>query len=167
MRILDIVNASKSDLITVTAHQTIARAIATFEERDVGVLPVVDKSGRFVGLLSERDVVRSLAHRGRDLLGDSVEGVMRHDFPTVQDIESVSRAMRTMLERRVRHLPVLRGEQWIGLVSIGDVLKSRLTERTKENAILQDIARTRLAAVASPVAEAKTPLLALRAGRSS
>jgi CBS domain-containing protein len=76
----------------------------------------------------------------------SVCEIMVVNGPTVSPADTAIAAMRTMTERRVRHLPVMGNTRVVGLTSVGDVLKSRLAEKTEENTVLQDIARMRLAA---------------------
>lgn len=66
--------------------------------------------------------------------------------PTARPSDSIVQVMRAMTERRARHIPVLDGEAVVGVVSIGDLLKARLAEKAQENAILQELARVRLAA---------------------
>jgi CBS domain-containing protein len=71
---------------------------------------------------------------------------MVSDGPTIGSSDTVVAAMRIMTERRARHLPVVDDRRLVGLVSVGDVLKSRLAEKSEEVTVLQDIARFRLAA---------------------
>jgi CBS domain-containing protein len=112
----------------------------------VGALVVQDVDGHLLGIVSEHGIIEGLARRGGHLLEVSVRELMVSDGPTVSPSDSVLTAMRTMTERRARHLPVTADTKVVGLVSVGDLLKSRLVEKTEENTVLQDIARLRLAA---------------------
>jgi CBS domain-containing protein len=101
---------------------------------------------RVLGVLSERDLALAVAVRGPELFKLTAGELMSVDAPTATPDHSVREVMQTMTEKRARHIPVLEGEAVVGMVSIGDVLKSRLAEKIQENAVLQDLARARLPA---------------------
>jgi CBS domain-containing protein len=114
------------------------------KEQQVGALVVVDSHEHLLGVLSERDVIHGIASQGADALHQVVSMFMRTDSPVVTVHDTVQSAMQLMTAKRVRHLPVVEGERMIGVISIGDVVKSRLDEKTQENIVLQDIARLRV-----------------------
>jgi CBS domain-containing protein len=107
---------------------------------------ICDARRRIVGVLSERDLALAIAAYGLDLSWRRVSELMSVGGPTASPEDSVQDAMRTMTERRARHMPVVDGDAVVGVVSVGDLLKSRLVEKNQENAILQDLARARLVA---------------------
>jgi len=92
-------------------------------------------------VVSEREIVGALGDRGAAALDLRVSDLMLADRPTVAPTDTVRDAMTIMTERRVRHLPVVSEGSVVGLISIGDTVKARLSEKITENLVLQDIAR--------------------------
>ena len=146
MRISDILAEKNRKLVSISPETSIRRAVALMAAEHVGALVVQDHDGWLLGIVSEHGIIDGLARRGGHLLEMSVREIMVSDGPTVSPADTVTAAMRTMTERRARHLPVMTETGLVGLISVGDVLKSRLAEKTVENTVLQDIARMRLAA---------------------
>jgi CBS domain-containing protein len=91
------------------------------DEKNVGALPVVD-NGKLVGIVSERDYTRKIILKARSSKDTPVSDIMIKQVLTVNPTTSISECMRTMTDRRVRHLPVLDGSNLIGILSIGDVV---------------------------------------------
>lgn len=131
-----------SDVATVTPDDSIAVAIAMLRDRNVGAL-VVSADGRAVaGIISERDVVRCLADEGGSVLDRHVSELMNTDVATCSPDDHVDALMNLMTERRIRHLPVVQDGALAGLVSIGDVVKSRVDELEKDAEQLVEYIRT-------------------------
>jgi CBS domain-containing protein len=145
MRISDVLKDKNHKLVTVPASAPITEAVSRMRNEQVGALIVQSRNGRLIGFLSERDIVLGLQAHGAVLLGMAVDDVMTLGVPTASPFDSITDTMRVMIERRVRHLPVVDNNTVIGLVSIGDITKYRLAEKTEENSVLQDMARIRLA----------------------
>lgn len=146
MRISHLLQTKRLDVVAISPDSTIRAAITLMKQQQIGVLVVVDSDRRLLGVLSERDVIHGLASQGADALHQTVSAFMRTDGPVTTLHDTVQSAMQVMTTKRVRHLPVVDGERMIGVVSIGDVVKSRLDEKTQENSVLQEIARVRVAA---------------------
>ena len=113
---------------TIRPDQTIAAALAALRERNIGALVVSDDGERVDGIVSERDIVHGLADRGAALLALNVATVMSRRVATCGPADSVADLMAEMTSRRIRHLPVVRDGRLVGIVSIGDLVKSRLDE---------------------------------------
>ena len=94
----------------------------------VGAMVVVDDAGTLVGIVSERDVVRRLNERGADLLHAPVSEIMTSQVVTCGPGEAVNKLAEIMTERRIRHMPVVEDGRLVGIVSIGDVVKSRIAQ---------------------------------------
>ncbi len=103
---------------------------------------VVDDQGRIIGILSERDIVRALAKRGAAVLNDAVSMQMTAEVITTSEDECVHVAMEKMTNERSRHLPVIRNERLVGLVSIGDMVKHRLAECEYEHKAMREYIAT-------------------------
>ena len=145
MRISDVLKDKNHKLVTVPANAPIGQAVSRMRDEQVGALIVNTANGRLIGVLSERDIVLGLHAHGAALLGMAVDDVMRLGVPTASPSDSIIDTMKVMTERRVRHLPVVEDDTVVGLVSIGDITKYRLAEKSEENSVLQDLARFRLA----------------------
>jgi CBS domain-containing protein len=127
-----------SDVLTAAADDPLTDAIASLADRNVGALVVTDGDGAIVGILSERDVVRSLAQRGAGTLQGTVGDLMTTDVTTCGPRATVDELMTTMTDRRIRHIPVVDGQRLTGIVSIGDIVKTRIGELETEAETLHD-----------------------------
>jgi CBS domain-containing protein len=106
-------------------------AIALTDQR-IGAVLVRDAGGKLLGIVSERDIVRCMAHQGHHCLEETADHVMTRVLHTVTPATSTDQAMTVMTNSRVRHLPVLDHDELVGLISIGDVVKARLEEQAQE-----------------------------------
>ncbi|HVX44891.1 MAG TPA: CBS domain-containing protein [Mycobacteriales bacterium] len=138
MKIQDVIRAKGSDVSTVGPDTTIIDLLSALAERGVGAMVVMSDAGSLVGIVSERDVVRQLHSRGPSMLGGSVQDIMTTDVATCEPRDDIEHVMRMMTERRFRHLPVMAGGQLAGIVSIGDVVKSRIDELVTTTAHLEN-----------------------------
>lgn len=120
------------EVLTATPQDRMADVARTMAEQGVGALVVTEDDGAVVGIISERDVVRHVASEGADALEQSVAEVMTHPVTTCASTTGVTELATTMTEGRVRHLPVVDDGRLVGIVSIGDVVKSRLDELALE-----------------------------------
>lgn len=127
MRVSDVLNTKGSDVLTVSPDTRVSELIALLAEHNIGAAVVSAPSAAVAGIVSERDVVRRLA-RGSDVLDFPVSDIMTADVQTADPQESVNSLMRLMTEHRIRHVPVVADGELRGLVSIGDVVKSRIGE---------------------------------------
>ena len=130
---------SKSDdgVVTVTPGATVAEVAELLSTRRIGAV-VVSHDGRVVlGIVSERDVVRELGRRGPACLTDRVESLMTAKVTTCARTDTANDVLMRMTEGRFRHLPVVENGQMIGLISIGDVVKARLSELAMEHDALE------------------------------
>jgi CBS domain-containing protein len=139
VNVQSIIGNKGSDVATIPQTASLRDAVQALGERRVGAL-VVSGDGRAIeGIVSERDIVRAASAMGAEALDRSVGSVMSTDVVTCTHGDGVDRLMSLMTERRIRHLPVVddRG-QLAGIVSIGDVVKARLTQLEQENHALAE-----------------------------
>ncbi len=131
-KVADVLTLKGSEVVTVTPDQSIDTASRILAQKRIGALPVIDEWRRLVGIISERDIVRGLALHGNAVLFLTVGELMTRGVKTCSPEELIVSLMETMTNRRIRHLPVLRDGRLCGIVSIGDVVKQRLTEAQLE-----------------------------------
>jgi CBS domain-containing protein len=132
----------RSDVVAVSPETTLRTAIASMVRERVGALVVVDEDQHLLGVVSEREIIHNLDTENPDaIMSTPVGKVMRTDVPVASLEDTARSVMEVMTAVRARHVPVVRYGRPIGIVSIGDVVKSRLDETIQENSVLQDIAR--------------------------
>jgi hypothetical protein len=124
-------------VVTVLPTATLAQAVAVLAEHRIGAVVVSGDGIEVAGILSERDVVRELGRHGPSCLAFSVERVMTARIVTCTASDAVTDVMQKMTDGRFRHLPVMEGRRMIGLISIGDAVKARLSELSMEKDALE------------------------------
>jgi CBS domain-containing protein len=118
-----------SSVWSVGPNAMVGDVIQLMDEKNVGALPVVDK-GELLGIVSERDCTRRVILKGKSFKETPVSDIMTKQVLTVTPTDSVTECMEIMTANRVRHLPVLEGNNMVGILSIGDVLKWLLSAQT-------------------------------------
>ena len=116
------------DVATIEPEATVGEAVYALRKGNIGALVVTDDGRGVDGILSERDIVQALARHGEDLLELAVAEVMTRPVVTCDPEDTVADLMVAMTTRRIRHLPVVENGRLCGIVSIGDLVKSRLDE---------------------------------------
>ncbi|MCH4152161.1 MAG: CBS domain-containing protein [Sphingobium sp.] len=137
MTIASILSGKGHDVVALASNASVKEAVELLVGRRIGCVPVVD-GGKVVGILSERDVVRSLGEKGPGVLDGSVASVMTSPIITIPPETPVITALSLMSRRRIRHLPVMEGDKMVGFVSIGDLVKYRIDRIEAEAAAMRD-----------------------------
>ena len=127
---------------TVPPAATVSDALAALAEVNVGALIVSPDGSAVAGIISERDIVRRLAADGPGLLDQPVSALMQSEVHTCTGSDNVDQLMHLMSEHRIRHLPVVADGALVGIISIGDVVKTRVDELVTEKDQLVDYIRT-------------------------
>jgi CBS domain-containing protein len=136
MRISDVLRVKGEQVVTVTPDTEIRQLVTVLAEHRIGAV-VVSVDGTTVdGIVSERDIVRALAERGAAIIDEPVTAIYTENVYTVGVDAELEELMRTMTQRKVRHLPVVRDGVLAGIVSIGDVVKRRIDELETERSML-------------------------------
>ena len=125
-----------SEVWTITGEATVVELLAQLAEHHIGAMIVTDGDA-VAGIISERDVVRRLHHDGADALQLKVADLMTTEVVHASPDEPVDRVAGLMTERRIRHLPVLQDGRLVGVVSIGDVVYSRIQELEQDRSQLE------------------------------
>lgn len=124
-------------VVTVVPATSVAKVAETLSARRIGAIIVSPDGKRVNGIVSERDIVRELGRKGPSVLSDPVESLMTAKVAGCSRLDSAERVMEMMTQGRFRHMPVMDGDQMIGLISIGDVVKARLSELAMEKDALE------------------------------
>ena len=128
MRISDILRVKGEQVVTVAPGTDVEQLLAVLAEHRIGAV-VVSRDGSSVdGIVSERDIVRALANRGASILTEPVTAIYTTEVRTIAPEASLEEVERLMTERRFRHVPVVVDGSLHGIVSIGDVVKSRIQQ---------------------------------------
>jgi CBS domain-containing protein len=138
MRITDVLRGKGTHVVTVPPDTKVRRLLEVLAEHRIGAV-VVSQDGTSVGgIVSERDIVRALARRGDAVMSERVTAIYTADVHTVGPQTELEEVARMMTERRIRHAPVMVDGGLHGIVSIGDVVKTRIGELETERAALSD-----------------------------
>ncbi|MBS9534508.1 CBS domain-containing protein [Mycobacterium sp. M1] len=137
MRIADVLRNKGAAVVTIHPEATVAELIAGLTEHNIGAMVVTGPDG-VAGVASERDVVRQLHAHGASVLARPVSAIMTRLVATCTKADSADDVSVLMTEHRVRHVPVLENGRLAGIVSIGDIVKSRMEELQAEHAQLRD-----------------------------
>ena len=126
MKVKEVLGKKPSEIITITAEQSLQQASDLLTEHNIGAIVVVDDDSLPIGILSERDIVRKIAKHQTEALSLTVKDAMTSDIITGFLDEDLNEVSSTMTNNRIRHLPILDGKQLVGMISIGDVVKTQL-----------------------------------------
>lgn len=124
-------------IISVKPSDPVSTAVKLMSENRVGTMVVSADGESLDGIISERDVVREMGKHGTGCIDGPVSSMMTAKLVTIAPSETADHAMQLMTDGRFRHLPVMENGQMIGLISIGDVVKARLSELAMEKDALQ------------------------------
>jgi CBS domain-containing protein len=125
-------------VVTAVPGETLHRIAQLIAEYKIGAVLILDKEGRPVGILSERDIVNALAAFGAAALGLTAGETMTRHLVTCKPTDTADEILAVMTNSRVRHLPVMDDGQMIGIISIGDVVKRKLDDAAAEVGLLRE-----------------------------
>jgi CBS domain-containing protein len=142
MTVKAILSRKGGDVVTIAPTATLNAAVQLLAERRIGAIVVTGPDNRVAGILSERDIVRTLAARGPAALDDNVAAVMTRKVTTCTEADTVAVIMESMTQGKFRHLPVVEQGRLVGVISIGDVVKFRVEEIESESNALREYIAT-------------------------
>ncbi len=137
MKVNDILQTKGTRVVFVGPDLKLSEALDTMISNKVGALPVKDKSGDIIGIITERDLMRAV-HQNADLDAERVVDRMTQDIVAGHLDDSLEHVMATMTERRFRHMPILQEGKLVGIMSIGDLVKSQLRHVERQVSELTD-----------------------------
>lgn len=140
MLVQQIMASKASDrVVTIEPEARLTDAAQVLAAERIGTLIVTEDGKTALGVLSERDIVRELGRRGSVCMEDRVSDIMTRDIVTCTRKETAVDVMRKMTDGRFRHMPVVEDGVLVGIVTLGDVIKSRLDELAMENESLEEM----------------------------
>ena len=142
MTVKAILSHKGGNVVTIAPTATLSAAVKLLAERRIGAIVVTGPENRVAGILSERDIVRTLADRGPAALDENVAAVMTRKVMTCTEADTIASLMERMTEGKFRHLPVVEQGRLVGVISIGDVVKFRVEEIEGESNALREYIAT-------------------------
>ncbi|MCX7908233.1 MAG: CBS domain-containing protein [Ignavibacteria bacterium] len=138
MKVKDILKQKGPEVFTIGDEKTLADAVKVLAANNIGVLLVLSSEAKIVGIISERDIIRKLASDPEGCLSTKVKDVMTRQVIVVEPEDDLEYVERVMTQNRCRHVPVISNKVLVGLISIGDIVKSMHKETEIENKYLKD-----------------------------
>jgi CBS domain-containing protein len=140
MQVSDILKSKGDRVVAVEPGVTVPEVAATLRRERIGAALVRDRDGALLGIVSERDIVRSIAEEGPESLNKSAADLMSRSLVTCGPENSTADLIEKMLAEQIRHLPVYDDGELVGIISISDVVKSALSElKWREKALQQQV----------------------------
>ena len=138
MRVASLLKTKGSDIVSLRDDQTIGEAVALLCERKIGATVVLDSNGKMAGILSERDIIRGLGVSGGDIGDKPVSSLMTSSVECCAPDDTIDSIMQRMTMGRFRHMPVMQDGNMVGIISIGDVVKNRISDLEHEASAMRD-----------------------------
>jgi len=142
MQVKHVLHEKGREIISITSDATLSEAARLLARRRIGAVLVLGEDGSLAGILSERDVVRAVADESVAALARPVSGFMTRELTTCSEEDTIDGLMELMTHGRFRHVPVVSEGRLIGIISIGDVVKTRIEETVRETISLREYIAT-------------------------
>jgi CBS domain-containing protein len=137
MLVSHILRQKGRDVVTVAPTAVLADVARTLAKRKIGAVVVLNQQGEVTGVISERDIVRALAEDSGSALARMAGDYMTRTIATCEEADTIEKIMEVMTQGRFRHVPVVERGRLVGIVSIGDVVKTRIEESEREASALK------------------------------
>ena len=118
------------DVVTIGAADSVYESVEKMAEVQVGALPVLDDDGCLVGIISERDYARKVILKNKSARDTSVSDIMTRDVVVVREDTTVEKCMALMTHKKIRHLPIVEGQDLVGIIAVGDLLKFTIKQQS-------------------------------------
>ena len=146
MYLKEILTEKGAHVVTIGTEVMVGAIVSTLKAHRIGAVVVLDGMGKVAGIVTETDVIHALSDHGSAALTLRAKDIARDPIIVADPQISVQDAMRRMTQQRLRHVVLMEQGRLTGIVSIGDVVKSRLEDAELENRVLRDVASARIAA---------------------
>ncbi len=138
MQVKHILGNKGREVVTISSDATLSEAARELARHRIGALVVRNEDGSILGVISERDIVRAVSEASVFALPKPVSAYMTRAVATCSESDTVDSLMETMTSGRFRHLPVVDDDRLVGIVSIGDIVKTRIAETVEEATTLRE-----------------------------
>jgi CBS domain-containing protein len=138
MLVSHILKEKGHSVLAIPPQSTLLEAARVLNANRIGALLVLTAQGKLAGIISDRDIVRALAENGAPALSLTVASMMVKDVATCEERDTIEEIMETMTACRFRHMPVVENGIVVGIVSTGDVVKTRIAETMREAQALKE-----------------------------
>jgi len=142
VRVENILTIKGADIVSANLGDSVHDTAKLLKEKKIGALLVLQSDGGtgpgIAGIISERDIIGGLAVHGAAVLAMPVSELMTRDVHVCSPDDTIDHVMSLMSTRRIRHLPVVEGDELVGVISIGDVVKRRIAETEEEAQALRE-----------------------------
>lgn len=137
MLVKELMKAREKDLITANLSTTVTQAMALLIDNKISCLPVVDDNNRLHGIISDKDIFKTIHENQTDFMAVSIKDIMTSNVIVGVEDDDIEYISNIMTNNRIRHVPVVQGDHLIYLISIGDVVKVNQKEMEIENRYLK------------------------------
>lgn len=138
MTVAEILRGKGSRVLTILPELSVHDAVQSLTQNSVGSLLVQDSTGVLLGIITERDVLRTCADRADQLRSIAIRDVMSRELIVAVTTDELEYVMGVMTKNRIRHMPIMDGPRIAGVISIGDVVKAMLDQTAFENRYLRE-----------------------------
>ncbi|HEX3048947.1 MAG TPA: CBS domain-containing protein [Bacillota bacterium] len=138
MKVSDLLKEKGQNVVTITPNQTVNDALKMLLDHKIGSLMVMDTGNQIKGIITERDIIRGIAKDFEALKSLKVADLMSTSLIVGTPDDEIEYIMGIMTQNRIRHLPIVTNQGLVGMVSIGDLVKSLLQENEVKNRFLED-----------------------------
>jgi CBS domain-containing protein len=138
MKAFDILEKKGFQVFYISQNSTIEEAIDTLVKNNIGVLLIFDETNKLTGILSERDIIRLINKSKFDFLSKTVSEIMTTNILFAYIEDDINYIENIMTTNRIRHIPIYDKNKLVGLISIGDIIKAKLSEQQVQNKYLMD-----------------------------
>jgi len=138
MQVRHILREKGREVVTISGDATLSEAARLLARRRIGAVVVRNAEGDIAGVLSERDIVHALSEESVHALAKPVSRYMTRGITTCTESDTIEELMELMTHKRFRHVPVVEDDRLVGIISIGDVVKSRIAETVREAQSLRE-----------------------------
>ncbi len=132
MTVSHIISGKSREVVTAEASESVLQIAGRLAQHKIGAVVIVENGDTIKGIVSERDIVRVISSDGAAALSRRAETIMTKGVKTCNEADSEAELMSLMTENRIRHLPVVRNNKLVAMVSIGDVVKYRMLQMEHE-----------------------------------
>ena len=126
----EMLDSKGREVFTIGVSQSAFESVEKMVAVQVGALPVLDNTGRLVGIVSERDYVRKIIMKNFSVSDISVSDIMTKDVVVAREDTSVDKCMALMTHKKIRHLPIVEGQDLVGIIAVGDLMKFIIKEQS-------------------------------------